>query len=331
MGTIYEWTFFVTLGLLAIVVTVFVLAVSLLGRAMEAAAKREQEKLAERRESNAKEMAAIKKEIEKAEAKGEIPKGLIRKLKKLEKRDKKFEKELGKIRKAPEPLTVKGGVVLPGVSLLVALILNGVAWYFSWYLSTFSIFYDIPLPFGIAIWIDPVFIWIVSLVAILYSIFRIYKSLRAVERVAITSEEAALKKTVEAFKMAQKELEEEKKLKLEMRFEDARPPFTVKAKSEMLIKINVGVTKGDVARNAVVAFWAPSVFKFPDSPESLPSGNYPSCVSTSISLGDIIRPAWRTRRIKLKVPSQPSSYTMAYRLFCEGFDSDYQEFEVIVK
>jgi uncharacterized membrane protein len=323
MGVVYQWTFFLALGLLAIVITVFVFAVSLLGRALEAAVKSENEKLAERKENNAKEMASIKKEIEKAEAKGEIPKGLTRRLEQLEKKDKKFGRELAKIRRAPKLLTVKGGIIPPGVSLLVALILSGVAWYF-WYLSTTQIFIWM-------VWIEPVFIWIVSLVAILYSIFRIYKSLRAVERVAITSEEAALKKTVEAFKMAQKELEEEKKLKLEMRFEDARPPFTVKAKSEMLIKINVGVTKGDVARNAVVAFWAPSVFKFPDSPESLPSGNYPSCVSTSISLGDIIRPAWRTRRIKLKVPSQPSSYTMAYRLFCEGFDSDYQEFEVIVK
>ena len=67
MGVIYQLTFFLALGLLAIVVTIFVFAVSLLGRAMESARESEKEKTKERRTNNAKEMAAIKKEIEEAE------------------------------------------------------------------------------------------------------------------------------------------------------------------------------------------------------------------------------------------------------------------------
>jgi uncharacterized membrane protein YhiD involved in acid resistance len=66
MGVIYQFTFFLALGLLAIVITVFVFAVSLLGRAMEAAVRSENEKLAERKKNNAKEMASIKKRDRKS-------------------------------------------------------------------------------------------------------------------------------------------------------------------------------------------------------------------------------------------------------------------------
>jgi len=219
-------------------ITIFVFAVSLLGRALEAAARNEREKITERKENNAKEMAAIRKEIEEAEAKGEIPKGLTRKLEKLERKDKDFSKELSRIRKAPELLTVKGGVFPPGVLLLVALILNGLAWYLS----------------NIQILRVPDIIWILGLAAMVYSIFRICRSLKVIESVAITSEEAALKRTIESFKIAQKELEEEKKPKLELIFEVPQPPFHVEAESEMTIKFRVGLSRGDVARNAIVAF-----------------------------------------------------------------------------
>lgn len=161
--------------MLAIVITIFVFAVSLLGRAMEAAATSERGKLTERKENNTKEMAAIRKEIEEAEASGQIPKGLTRKLEKLEKRDREFDKELSIIRKAPELLTVKGGVVPSASWLLGALILSAGAWY----LSTIQIF----------VWI-PVLIWVLGLAAIAYSVIRIYRCLKVIESVAVTSEEA---------------------------------------------------------------------------------------------------------------------------------------------
>ena len=248
MGIVYQLTFFLALGLLAIVITIFVFAVSLLGRAMEAAAKSEKEKLAERKENNAKEMTAMKKEIEEAEANGQIPRGMIRKLKKLEKRDKKFGKELSKIRRAPELLTVKGGVLPVGSCLLGALILNGGAWY----LSNGQIFS----------WIIPVLIWILGLVATGYSISRIYQCLKTIESVAITSEESALKRTVEAFKIAEKELEEEKKPELALAFEGKQPPFHVEAEAETSLTINIRLSSGDVARKPEVILVAPPDFEF---------------------------------------------------------------------
>ncbi len=317
MGVIYQLTFFLALGLLAIVITIFVFAVSLLGRAMEAAAKSEREKLAERKEDNARAMAAIKEEIEKAE--GQIPKGLIRKLKRLEKRDRRFERELAKIRKAPELLTVKGGIVPTAASLLGVLILSGGAWYLS----------NIPIFIGII----PVLIWVLGLVAIVYSILRICQCLRVIEGVAITSEEAALKRTIDAFKIAQKELEEERKPELELYFKKAPPPFQMKAESEMVIKFSVGISRGDIARNASVVFWAPSGFEFPGSVAQLPTTykKYASYVSTKIELEDIIRPIITNRQVKLKAPPQPQRYQIAYKLYCEGFFSEFEEFEIVVE
>lgn len=322
MGVIYQLTFFLALGLLAIVITIFVFAVSLLGRAMEAAAKSEQEKLAERRENNAKEMAAIKAEIEKAEASGQIPTGLTRKLKKLEKRDKKFDKELGKIRGSPKLLTVKGGVVPIGVCLLVAISLTGVAWYF-WYLYTIDIF----------IWIDPVFIWIVGLAAILYSIFRIYRTLKTIESVAITSEEAALKKTVEAFKIAQKELEEERRPELKLTLKDKKFPLHVKADSEVPLNLSLYISKGDFAEDVDIHICLPPGFGFPNLVTYTlgPEHDYPNYIGTTWEKPEVIKGEIYNKSINIKTPPTAGSYKIVFYKLCRGFAAEPVEQEIIVE
>ena len=318
MGVIYQLTFFLALGLLAIVITIFVFAVSLLGRAMDAAATSERGKLAERKENNAKEMAAIRKEIEEAEASGQIPRGLTRKLKKLEKRDEKFGKELGKIRRAPKLLTVTGGVVPCASWLLGALILTGGAWYLS----------DIQIFIGAI----PVLIWVLGLAAIGYTISHIYQCLRVIESVAITSEEAAFVREAESFKVALREVEEEKKPKLKLIFEDAQPPFHVEAESERFIEFSVHLSSGDIGRKLMVAFLAPPGFEFPDSPTGpRPPDKYANYFSTVIEFEDIRKGIHYIKQVKLKAPSQPEHYTAVYKLMCEGFNSGFEQFEVIVE
>lgn len=108
MDIIYEASFFLALGLLAIEITIFVFAVSLLGRAMEAAVAREKDKLSDNQRSNTEELTTIRKEIEEGEVSGHIPSGLTRKLRRLEKRERNFRKELQQIRLAPTLLTGHG-------------------------------------------------------------------------------------------------------------------------------------------------------------------------------------------------------------------------------
>jgi len=321
MGTIYQLTFFLALGLLAIVITIFVFAVSLLGRAIEAAARSEKDKLAERKASNVEEMAAIRQEIQEAETSGQIPKGLRRKLDKLEKKDKKFEKELGKIRKAPEPLTVRGGVFYPCASLIAALVLNGGALFLS---NIQNIHWAIPLS-----------VWILGLATIGYSIYRMCKSLKVIQSVATPSEEVAFKRETEAFKSALKELEEERRPELMLEFRDTKPPFHIGKDEEFILRYRLSLMKGDIGRKPRVYFCAPSGFSFLDVPTGAPPLDERYTTYTSAcwveSDEDIIRGTFRNQSVKFKTPSQSQSYPLIYRLFCESFASDYEEFEVIVE
>lgn len=320
MSVIYQLTFFAALALLAIVITVFVFAVSLLGRAMEAAAKSEKKKLVERKENNAKEMATIRKEIEEAEAKGEIPKGLTRKLEKLEKKDKKFEKELSIIRKAPELLTVKGGVVPAGAFLIGALILSAVAWY----LSTIE---NIIL-------LIPVLIWILGLSAIVYSVVRVYRSLRVIEGVAITSEAEADRRLAHAVKTALIEVEEEKKPKLELGFFGEKLPLRMKSNSEREVEVRLSLAQGDESIDTFLYLAVPPGFDFPGVKTYTQDATHPTVpnyITAYMPIGTIKRGIEQPIRIDIKTPAQKGRFNLCYRIVCSGFDSGENWFQVVVK
>ncbi len=318
MGSVYQLTFLLALGLLAIVITIFVFAVSLLGRAIEAAAISEKENLAQRKENNTKEMAAIRKKIEEAETSGQIPKGLTRELDKLEKKNKKFEKELGKIRKAPALLTARGGVFYPCASLIAALALNAGALYLS----------DIENIH----WAKPLSIWILGLAAIGFSIYRICKSLNVIQNVAITSEEAWIKKTVDAFKIAQKELEEEKKLIVELVFPEEQPPFHMTANSTKIIVFALSLVRGVECTSPHVLFLAPPGFDFPGHTtfKQSNSSSNPNYISTYIEVSDIHRRIRSLSQITLKAPAESKTFTILYSITGTDYASDELEFQLIV-
>lgn len=317
MDIIYQLTFYLALALLAILITVFVFAVSLLGRALETAARDEREKLTERKESNAKTMVAIKKDIDEAEAKGDIPVGLIQKLKELKRKEKKYSKELKRIRKAPELLTVEGGVVPPGAALLIALVLSGWAWGIA----------DVGTKYA------PITLWLIGLVAVGFSIVCIYKSLKIIESVAITSEAEAERRLTRAVKGAWLEVEEEKKPELQLEWKGQHPPFHMKVKSEITIQFILRLRKGDIARHSEIYFTAPQGFKFPDARQMLPplGEEYINYVAASVDCQDILKGKYYLKEIKLKAPSQPKCYPIIYSLGCEGFNGEFQEFKVIVE
>ena len=321
MVVVYQLTFFLALVLLAISITVFVFAVSLLGRAMEVAARVERDKIAERKENNAKEMAAIRKEIEEAEAKGEIPKGLRRKLEKLEEKDKDFDSELNRIRKAPKLLTVKGGVIHPCTFLVIALVLSGTASYLSG-VQNLS-------------WVIPLSIWIPALAAIGYSIYRTCESLKVIENVAVTSEEAWIAKTVEAFKIAQKELEEEKKPELGLMWKDLETPFHIKADSTLKLVFGVHLETGKVADTVMAVFYLPPGIDFPGLKALIQPDDIPVISKFITARVDYTAPitigAYTANEVIIKVPPVTGKYTAYYRVSCRGGRGELKEFEIIVE
>ncbi|MCJ7426353.1 MAG: hypothetical protein MUO17_04390 [Dehalococcoidales bacterium] len=323
MGTIYEWTFFLALGLLAIVVTIFVFAVSLLGRALETASREQEKTTKEQKETTEKEIAAIQKQISDLGKKGRIDKEklkeLEKKLKQLRKQEEKFEKKLGRIGKTPELLTVKGGVVPCGGCLLAALVLTSTAWY----LSTIENL----------IWALDVPIWILGLAAIGYTISRIYQCLRVIESVAITSEEAALARETKALKGALVEFEEGKKPKLRLALADKKFPLRVRADSESSFKLNLDLVKGELAEYVDVHVCLPPGFGFPNEETStLPSNHdYPNYIVMIWHEDRIIPPLYYWRNITFKSPSTKGSYSIIFYKFCRGFAASPEEGEVIVE
>jgi len=324
VGAIYQLTFFVSLAILAILITIFVFAVSLLGRALEAATKEQEKTTKEQKDAAEEEIAAIQKQISNLGKKGRIDKEKLEeleaKLKQLRKQDERFEKKLSRIGKAPQLLTVRGGVVPPATSLLGALLLTAGAWY----LSTIQIFICIPL-----------LIWILGLAAIAYSVSRIYLSLKMIEGVAITSEETALRRTIEAFKIAQKELEEERKPKLGLKWRGTNPPFHIKADSPLELKFGVFCERGDFADDVSVVFFAPPGFTFPTMPTLIQESSHPivpEFVTTSIRYTPpVTRGTSLTNDVSVKAPPEVGEFEAYYQISCRGFCSEFEKFKIVVE
>ena len=280
---------------------------------MEAAVAREKQKLSDIRKSNTEELITIKTEIEEAEASGQIPSGLTRKLRTLEKREQTLGKELQQIRLAPTLLTVKGGLLPTTILLVTAVIFSAVAWQLS----------SITTPAAI--------IWIVGLIAMGIGIFRIYKTMNIVESVAVTSDKVALRQTIDAFKLAQTELENSKKPVVAFSFRDTQPPFKMKAESELPIRFMINVNYGEKISGATVYLLAPKDFKFLDCESALPTLGLEALrpVAAVIRFGDITGGTYRIGEFKLKAPFEAGNYTLTCDLIYEG-GRESTEYEVEV-
>lgn len=314
MGGIYQLTFFLALALLAVVVTIFVYAVSQVGRATNLASKEQEVILWQQKEAKKRRIEELQKRLEEAKETGHLDKfRLIDEILKTEWEIASYNDKLKHLEERVTLLTRRGAVIWPSGFFAATLALNIIA-------------------SGIAASQNPAAftLWLVSLGTLGYGIFRVFKTLGAIQEVTISSEEA-LEKLPEAVKKALKELEEEKKPILKLGFLEAQPPFHAEIESEMAIKFNIGLSRGDIARKISIAFYAPPGFEFLDSPKGpLPSIQYTDYVSTAFEYEEILQGFEKRGKAKFKTPTQPDHYTLLYRLRCEGFDSGYTELEVII-
>lgn len=316
-GAIYQATFFLAIAMLAIVVTIFVFASSLLGRAVERASQQQKKLKEQQEESYNQQIKQAQEELNKAEKTGD-PQKAQKVLSDLVREKKKFDRKSKSIEKSYAVFTTKGGVAYPGLLFLLSLILSAFAWGFSggsWQWLTF-------------------YLWGASLLAMGWGGYRLYFSLKKIEEIAITSEEAALKREAEAFKLALTEHEEKGTPKLALIFEDEKPPFHITAGTEKTVEFMIDLIQGDIARKTVAYFCAPPGFDFPNEKTWLQSegrttvGGY---VTIKSELEDIRKGINQPAEITIKAPSNTAKFTLYYRLTCEGFDSGYNKFEVIVE
>ena len=107
----------------------------------------------------------------------------------------------------------------------------------------------------------------------------------------------------------------------------------MKADAEVTIELKLEFVRGDVARGVMVYVVAPPEFKFLVGEEWRPPDDeiFTDFKATCISSVDIISGTFRIVFIKFKVPAEARRYPLIYRVFCEGYSSDYTDFEVIVE
>ncbi len=316
MDSVYQLTFFLSLVLLAIVITVFVLAVSLLGRAVKLSVQ-EQIRAEERRKQDTQnEIKKMVGKLKKAKAKGRIDIGdLTKSLKDLQNRDSRHKWKLRWIRIKPKLLTANGGALIPGALFLIAVIFSGLA-------------LDQPSETATA----SLYMWI-SLIALGIGICFVCLTLKVIQGVAITSEETAFMREVEVFKTGLRAFEEEKEPKLALEFLSEEPPLHIEPSEEKELEVGLKLTHGLIARNPEVFFMAPKGFDFPDKNTWFQSEDRKALagnITASVGFRNCRPELVYIGTINIKAPEEKGIYNLWYYIKCEDFDSGYHKFEAVV-
>lgn len=319
MAVVYQLTFFLALGLLAMIGAIFVFAVSQVGRATESASREQQDILIKQKDAKTKQIEKIEQQLAEAKKVGQLDESkLFEQFQETKEEIVGYENELKRIKERIELIRRKGAVIYPGVAFLVVVALTMIASGLFQYQSHLTA----------ALWL-----WIISIVALVFGIYRIFRTLGAIEQVTVTSQEAT-EKLPEAVKSALRELEAEKKPKLVVSLRETELPLRIVAESQTDIKFVLKIESGDAARDAGIFVHAPSVFEFlPESVQCAPIGKIQDIdhVSAYLEVGNFVRGMRKTKKVTLKAPSQPDNYIIYYRCLCEGYDGALCSLAVVVE
>jgi len=316
MTVLYEMTIFLSIALLAVVATVFVIAASLLGRGIEEFS-REQEAIAIKESSEFDETIAELQEKLKMAKKPEAISSLRKEIDEYEKKKRKLEKDSERISQRYGLLTVKGTVLYPGMFFLISLVLAGAARYMA----------TVPLVLvGNGV-------WGLALLALAWGSYRIYQCLTVIEGVATTTEEAQLERTIQAFESALESHEEARLPELELKFKKRELPFSLKPGVEESIEFRIVFKKGEAANTAEAWFFAPEGFEFPGCDTWRQSSDYtiPNALTTKVILGDLRRWFKCENSLTIKTPPKVGEYRLGYRLYCDVSAGDFTSFKIKVE
>lgn len=327
MTAVYDVTILLSVALLVIIITVFVLAVALLGRALESARVTAEEAHKKEKENLSNALNQLEQRLKIAEQKGDSIWDIRIQIAEHEKESKAIEKKAQAALRDFELLKIRRCVLYPGALFLFsAALATGARQIDS--ATDVAIFTFNLSGTALAIWA----LWLLSIATLFGGLFRVYEVLEVIEKVAATGGEAQFQKQVEALKMALYQHEEGKRPVLEFEFIDNQMPFTLKPGVEGEVRYHVRLTQGDVAHNTEVWFYAPKGFDFTGKDTWHQEEDFvPSRALTCKEvIGTMLRGIWQRRTLKIKPPAEEDEYLVSYRLFCEGFQSDRMEFKVKV-
>lgn len=333
MGIVYQLTFLVSLGMLGIIIAIFVMTVAQIGKATELATKQQGEMLLQQKEAKENQISRIQDKLKKAKKTGKLDE-FEEEIRKTKEEVAYYDREMERIKERVVLIRRRGAVVYPGVASCVMLALAG----------TSSGLTESQNLSSVAFWL-----WILSMCALIYVIYRVFKTLGAIEQVTITSAEFE-EKLPEAVKYAKEELEEqslpqallyalrelenEKRVAVELVVIDEEIPINIGVNDEKKITISLVLKKGDVVRKPLLYIFAPPGFEFVGVGTWVQSkmvtsvGGY---TTTKIELEDCRQGVTSLGTVTIKAPDEPGSYSLYYRATCEGTSTDLTELKVIVK
>lgn len=317
MESVYQNTFWFAVTLLAVLLPVYVLAVSLLGRAI-GIAREEKRRIAADQEQQAKlETSAAAKELSEGQADAARTR-----LNLANKEEQEATKRLAKVDKRYNLLTLKCCVIIPGALLLAGAALSAAAGSLGSDASaTASTF-----------WLS-VSLWILSLVLVGVALFRLIHALLVVEEVSLSSDEIAMRRNVDALKTALLAIEEEKRPELTLEWPEDAPPFKVNAGDEINIAFAARLSKGEVARNVSVFLLVPPGFQFPGKAAIRQRANHPIAPDYLLHESrkyDVLANVARIDTMTVKCCEETGWYKFYYQIACEGFSGSFEEISIEV-
>jgi hypothetical protein len=318
MDTVFEALLFTAIGLLGISITLYVFAVSLLGRAIKISLQEKAEVEKQGKKDREDKIREIQNQLGNTTGSANLDIENLKKiLEGLQKQKKANNRKSWWIITKPALLKVNGGGLLPGIFFVVSIIITTISRYFL---------DDNPNYNVTALLSGAVFFMVVGLVIT-------YLILKVVEGVAVTSDEASLVREVEALKTAMIEIDDSKKTEMSLKFIDSEPPFHIKSSSEMIISCDLAITKGHTAKNPEVCFWVPNSFSILTKSEPIISHRkeLENFVPYYMPLSDFVRPSGMNVGFSIKAPPTIGTYHCFYRYNCEGFFTDKIGFEIIVE
>lgn len=311
MGTIYEVTTYFILTFMAVVITVYILGVSLLGRTIKLSQEEKEFRERENIEQFNKSLNDLNDEAKKTEGGNLLL--IKKKIEAVEDTIRDSEQAIKKIQQGPKFLKVSGGVCIPFCLLFISLILI----IFAIFLETNNYHKSSCLPF---------IFWIGAVILILYTIYHEYKILKVIQSSAIQTEDIYFKTTVAAFEKALHHHEISKKPII--RFDLSEPPIYYSGTTDKL-HFYLSLDHGDIAiKPAVMFFVAPNTITFPKKHTWYQSSfvaKIGDFLSTKVEFNDLVQGINAPRSLTLKIPVDTGKYELYYKITCPGFDSGLEK------
>ncbi len=303
--------------LVAAVVTVFIFAVTLLGRAIEYAKEDETKIQAERTSGFQEKISDLQNRLNEAKLKGDS-KDLEDELGKLTKDRELHEQKLSSIKKKYSYIGFHEAVIHPNLVFILSMLLAQIG------ADLVRFIVNTPLE----VYLVPLFIVAFSLLS--YGIYRFCKTLILIQGIASRpikenfGKEDVINIIERIFIKREEEIQKKNEEKLVIKFVNITFPLQCKIDQEMELSFRVSLVQGKIIRDVNVWFFIPDEITLlqPSEEVSWRQGSdydLPNIKTVKVSIGDVSKGIFISGKLKMKMPSLPTTFQIFYRVYGEGY------------